>query len=114
MQNFEISYPKKVSEFEIQATLYSKLKLLGFDVKGEVTHRLEGQEKGFRQCRFDLVIFEKGKAVFIIEVKNHNKTSFTTRQDRKYSKYEAELMYCTSMGGVDNLIDYLINSNTLK
>lgn len=107
----QIKYPTKESEFEIQATLFNRLKELGHDVRGEVTDRQEGREKGFRQSRFDIVVFENKKAKFIIEVKNYKKTNFTTRQDVKYSQYEAELIYCSSIEGIDELIKYISVDN---
>lgn len=56
-----LQYPKRQSEFEIQAYLFSELKSLGLDVRGEV--------RAGRESRFDLVVFEERAATQIIEVK---------------------------------------------
>ena len=58
----QIKHPTKVSEFEIHARLYAGIKLCGFHVRGDVP------AKGSRK-RLDLVIFENGLAIRIIEVK---------------------------------------------
>ena len=57
-----IDYPKRESEFEVQAYLYHTLRERGFDVRGEVTSRQ-------RSARLDLVVFNRRVAVLIIEVK---------------------------------------------
>lgn len=107
-----IKYPYKESEFEIQAAIFNRLKELGYDVRGEVTDIQPEREKGFRQSRFDLVVFENKKAKFIIEVKNYKKTNFNTRQDLKYLQYEAELIYCSSINGIEDLIKYISVDNS--
>lgn len=103
----KISYPKKQSEFEIHSRLFQKLLDNGFDAKGEVIHINSSAPKGFRKCRFDIVIFENKIATKIIEVKNHVKTNFDTRQDKKYSAFGIELIYCTSIEAVEDVIMYL-------
>ena len=58
-----IDYPKRNSEFEVQAYIYHTLKAKGFDVRGEVTSRLGS-------AILDLVVFDDRKRpVCIIEVK---------------------------------------------
>jgi hypothetical protein len=58
-----IGYPKRYSEFEIQAYIYHTLKAKGFDVRGEVTSR-----RG--TAKLDLVVYNEHKLVAcIIEVK---------------------------------------------
>jgi hypothetical protein len=57
-----IEYPKKLSEFEIQAYIYNTLRAKGFDVRGEVTSR-----RG--SAILDLVVFDNRRPVLIIEVK---------------------------------------------
>jgi hypothetical protein len=59
----DIDYPKRRSEFEVQAYIYHTLKAKGFDVRGEVTSRLGS-------AILDLVVFDDRKQpVCIIEVK---------------------------------------------
>lgn len=107
----QISYPSKrtLSEFEIQATLYNKLKLLRYDVRGEVTIKIRGAKKGFRQCRFDLIVFNLDKQpICIIEVKNNGKIpSRDGRQFLKYSAFGLPLLYCVDLKNIDYVI-YLI------
>ena len=105
-----IDYPKKFSEFEIQAQLYSKLLQSGYDVRGEVkAHR----------CRFDLVIFDENKnAQAIIEVKNYrNLTSpnTLTKQYQKYKKFNKMLLYCCNKLQIESTLKQIqINIPTRK
>lgn len=85
----QLGYPARVSEFEIHAYLYVKLKTMGYDVRGEVC--------GHANHRFDLVIFgpeknAKGRTrimpVRIIEVKRGRCTSKpTTRSGKQVCGY---------------------------
>ena len=56
-----LQYPRKQSEFEIQAYLFSELRGMGLDARGEV--------RAGRESRFDIVVFEEKDPVLIIEVK---------------------------------------------
>ena len=62
----EIKYPSSLSEFEIQAYLYSSLQKLKFDIRGEVTSKTKAGEG----CKFDLVIYRNKKAIRINEQDN--------------------------------------------
>jgi len=104
----EIQYPEKQSEFEIQATLFNKLVSLGYDVRGEVTYRDLSAKKGFKQSRFDVVLFKDKKAILIIEVKNYKKENFETRQDIKYRGFGIDVVYLSSLEGIDDLVSYII------
>lgn len=59
-RGYTVMYPKSFSEFEVQAFLYTGLKNLGLDVRGEVSAS---------GGKFDLVIYDAGKPSRIIEVK---------------------------------------------
>lgn len=100
----KIPYPIKQTEFEIQAKLFSRLNSEGYDAKGEVSHTRNNQVKGYKHCRFDLVVFENKKAKFIIECKNHIKTTFNTRQDRKYAEYGIKVLYCMSNEDIEKIV----------
>lgn len=68
-----IEYPGLPSEFEIQAEVYSFLKLSGYDIRGEI--HVENPDPNERGGRLDLVVFAKlcGKdhrPVIAIEVKD--------------------------------------------
>ena len=84
-----IPFPKKVSEFEVQAQLYQELIIRGFCVRGEVKHE---------KSRFDLVIYNKDEeAICIIEVKNYKrnkKPNVKTKQIRKYLQYDLPVLVC--------------------
>lgn len=100
----KICYPKKQSEFEIHSRLFQKLLDDGFDARAEVLYIDKKAPKGYRQCRFDIVIFENQVATKIIEVKNYVKTNFDTRQDKKYSAFGLEIIYCTSIESIEDVI----------
>lgn len=76
------------TEFEVQAWLFNTLKELGFDVRGEIQWR----DKKTRQLfRFDLVIYERGVASDILEIKanpiSHKNGVENTRQARRYRSF---------------------------
>ena len=87
-----INYPKKQSEFEIQSTLFSQLKLNGFNAKGEVSAD---------NCRLDIVVFsdDSQDALCIIETKSwvYKKKPNETIQLLKYSKFDIPIIVCGSI-----------------
>ena len=84
--------------------VHQKLLDRGFDARGEVSYRDKKAPRGYRQCRFDIVIFENQVATKIIEVKNYDKTNFDTRQDKKYSAFGIDLIYCTSIESIEDVM----------
>lgn len=101
-----ITYPVKKSEFEIQAEVYNYLKNQNIDVRGEVNMRDINGKKGFKQFRFDLVVFQEKKAVLIIEVKSpgHRVERFcNTRQFKKYSALNVGLLVINTFGDKEKL-----------
>lgn len=108
-----IPYPKNISEFEIQATLFALLKFnYKLDVRGEVVDRSmksNFRKSGFQTSRFDLVVFKEKKAICIIECKKEGKKyDIKNRQYKKYSFYQAELLYCTSIDDVTKIANYIL------
>ena len=98
-QTFTIHKPSEryPSEFEVQAYLFSSLKQLGLDVRGEVNHRTEG-----RLCRFDLVLFKGDQATAIIEVKNESERTkpginLNGRQCTRYREYGVPVYFIRGM-----------------
>lgn len=79
--------PTRMSEFEVQAFLWSQLRELGFNVRGEV------KTKFAHRCyvRFDLALFEDGKLVGILEIKRapvkHKSSWEETRQGNRYNQF---------------------------
>lgn len=113
---YKIAKPDEdyLSEFEVQAFLYSELKRLGIDVRGEVNFKGEKkyyeQNKKSRQtrCRFDLVIFHNCEAIKIIEVKNapiKHKTSLeNTRQGIRYRHFGIPVIFIYGMNDAIKLL----------
>ena len=64
LEHPSVPYPKRLSEFELQSWLYSELKSMGIDVRGEVTGKANGKVH-----RYDLVLFFRYQPVVIVEVK---------------------------------------------
>ncbi len=102
MTNKIIGYPLEHTEFEIQAYLYVRLRDMGFNVRGEVRFSDKSEVKGRRQCRFDIVIYDKhNKPIEIIEVKSAKNPERvnceTTRQAIKYKMFNMPLTYIINM-----------------
>ena len=74
------------SEFEVQSFIFQTLKLMGWDVRGEVP------VKG-RSRRLDLVVFDKSKnPIRIIEVKRSKRSKNSkTDQITEYRRYGVDL-----------------------
>lgn len=99
INKLQILYPNSTSEFEVQAYLYSKLKRMGFDVRGEVS-ATDIRGKG---SRFDLVIFKKGKATRIIEVKKTREQRIYS-QRLKYNRYGVGVHFVMGMDDAEKYI----------
>lgn len=88
----KIAEPKKKSEFEVQAYIWSKLNELSINARGEVKVKYPGSDKRAR-CRFDIAIFEDGFLIGILEVKasvRKHKTDagwLGTRQGIRYNSF---------------------------
>lgn len=111
-QQFVVPVPKRESEFDVQAQIWSSLRDLGLDVRGEVKTRakFEGCRKSSVTCRFDLVVYAQGEAVLIIEVKARpvsHKSAFTdTRQGLRYPCFGIPVVVAYGMGSVDEVISH--------
>jgi len=112
-----IKYPKKQSEFELQAHIYNEIKSLGHDVRAEVTHYINTTKQASK-CRFDLVVFIDEKPAVIIEVKDGVFESeqreellynmwLRTRQGIKYKSIGVPVVYCRGFHSVNRSM-YLI------
>lgn len=101
-RDFEIGYPEVHSEFEVQAFLFSELKLAGFDARGEVqVHGLFGQRSTKASCRFDIVIFKDKQAIMVLEVKarsvKHKSGVENTRQGKRYPLFGVPVYFIYGM-----------------
>lgn len=106
----EIVYPTKLSEFEVQAILYNKIReklkqFTGFDIRGEVISKN-------KRSRFDLVLFFEMQAVCIIEVKDTRPIFINknTRQFKKYSNFKVPLIYCYTIDDVAPIVNKLFKA----
>ena len=99
-----------VSEFDVQATLYSELKRHGFDVRGEVTVRGKQPIINGRRCqmRFDLVMYETGRATHIVEVKanpvKHKNGLNGTRQARRYQCFGVPVTFVYGLADAEQFV----------
>ena len=110
----KIEYPIFISEFDTQAELCSRLKGLGYDVRGEVRLTDISQQKGYREFRFDLVVFKEKEAKIIIEVKRNSKKegfNYNTRQFKKYSLFNIPLIYCFGIEDIEDTIKKIASLN---
>jgi hypothetical protein len=105
-----ISYPCAHSEFEVQAWLYMALRDFGIDVRGELKTLFAARCRNSRPqfCRFDLVIFEQGKAVTILEVKanfvRHKNGVDATRQASRYREFGIPVQFVYGMNGAEKIV----------
>ena len=82
-----VSEPSCFSEFEVQAYLWTELRQLGINVRGEVKCQFSGRA----QVRFDLAVFDGGRLVGVIECKREGKQMGSdwrsTRQGARYAQF---------------------------
>jgi hypothetical protein len=72
------------TEFELQAWLYNRLNLDGFDVRGEI----RGRTDAGRNARFDLIVSVGDRVIAIIEVKDTPGSRLEkTGQGRRYRTF---------------------------
>lgn len=104
-----ICYPIYESEFEVQAEIYSILKNLGYDIRGEVSTNYN--------ARFDLVVFENQTARCLIEVKKNRMIEnipkrrsnlYRRKQFKKYSNFGIPLIYCFGKSEIPSCIDKVV------
>jgi len=79
-----IDTTQRRTEFELQAWLYNRLQLDGFDVRGEVKGKTDAGER----ARFDLIVYVGDRLIAIIEVKDSPGSRLErTRQGRRYRTF---------------------------
>lgn len=97
----KIAEPKKLSEFEVHAYVWSELRKLGINARGEVEVPFACDKNRRAVCRFDIAIFDNGVLTGIIEIKanviSHKKEDgwLGTRQGSRYMSFgvPVELIY---------------------
>lgn len=100
-----VNEPTVPTEFEVQAQLWSALRSLGINVRGEVKTAYEGRST----VRFDLAVFDQGQLVGIIEVKKsaikHKTTWQDTRQGRRYADFGVPVRIVYGSDDADELFE---------
>jgi hypothetical protein len=108
-----IPYPKRHSEFEVQAWLYMALREAGYDARGEVKTFFQPKDKKARKkalfCRFDVVVYdEEQKAISVLEVKadkvKHQNGAEGTRQGQRYRVYGVPVTFIYGMEGAEAFV----------
>ena len=116
-----IEYPNKFSEFDLQATIFRRLREKKIDARGEVSTKTvyymdsDGRRKKGR-CRFDLVVFENKKPICIIETKRHkgSRDRKMTKQLRKYAVFSMPIIVFSNINKtaqVVKLVELLIEQS---
>ena len=97
------------TEFEVHAELYSKLKSLGVDVRGEITFT---DKKTNEHYRFDLVIYKNGIAIELLEIKahatNHKTNLESTRQATKYRRFGIPVTFIYGYDDANEYVESLV------
>ena len=103
-ESIQVVEPTHETEFEIQAELWSGLRRLGFNARGEVRCQFAGRA----QVRFDVAVFDGGALVGVIECKREGKQAGSdwsaTRQGARYSQFGVPIRLVRGMGDVRALL----------
>lgn len=114
-RKIQIRYSKHVSEFEVQAHLFSTLRKLGYNIRGEVKAYDVGGSKKKTYCRFDLVIFNRNRwnenhPILIIEVKRkRHRNKGLKSQINKYAKFGIPVIVYYSFKDITMVLEKLKN-----
>lgn len=104
-QSHEVQEPTQPTEFEVQAYLWSELRALGVNARGEVKTVFAGRAV----VRFDIAVFDAGKLVGVLEVKaaqiQHRAGWETTRQGARYAQYGVPIRLVYGMEQAAQVID---------
>jgi len=80
--------PSRWTEFEVQAFIWTGLRGLGIDARGEVKCAFAGRA----QVRFDIAVFVDGTLAGIVECKHQDKQAGSdwtkTRQGQRYAQFD--------------------------
>lgn len=102
------------TEFEVQAALFISLKAAGIAVRGEIKWCGRASKDARREtCRFDLVIYELGRAVHIIEVKaapmQHKDGVEATRQGQRYRRFGVPVTFVYGSDDAAGFLSFWLN-----
>jgi len=88
-------------EIYIQCNLYNRLNVLWYDVRIEMPYKVEWRSL----ARFDVAIFHPKRNI-IIEVKKKGRV-VERKQIVKYSKFNADLIFCIGKEQIDETIEHI-------
>ena len=88
---------KRISEANIQAEVYHRLRLAG------ITCYLEYK---YQNCRFDMVIVKGDEIILIVEFKSRikqiGKINTKGKQYQKYTAFGVPVLYCTHQSEIED------------
>lgn len=108
--NTEVLEPTCQSEFEVQAYVWSELRRLGINARGEVKVPFKGVGNRRAICRFDVAIFDKKLLCGIIEIKaavikhKTDKGWHGTRQGTRYQTFGVPVIVVYGQRQAEDLI----------
>lgn len=104
-QSREVQEPTQPTEFEVQAYLWSELRALGVNARGEVKTAFAGRAV----VRFDIAVFEDGKLTGVLEVKaapvQHRAGWAATRQGARYAQYSVPIRLVYGMEEAEQVVE---------
>jgi len=103
--------PRRKSEAEIQAMLWMALCERGYNTRLEVPQYEKKCRVGDRSARFDLVVYRENLIPIIIEVKKKKRRTPVeeSEQFKRYSKYNAELIFCVGEDEISKTLQKVID-----
>lgn len=105
-----IKEPSSLSEFEVHAFVYTRLRELDINARGEVKVPFKDDSNRRATCRFDVAIFEGGYLVGIVEIKAAPRSHKTdagwlgTRQGNRYTSFGVPVRIIYGMEQASNFI----------
>ncbi len=105
-----IEYPKKISSAEVQAELWNKLNLAGYDARMEVRLKQDGR----RGPRLDIVVFKDKEAKVIIECKSWSDSYKIqehyqkSKNNKQITKYKCQSGLPVYVCGHHNSVEYIM------
>lgn len=105
-----IKEPLNLSEFEVHAFVYNRLRSFGINARGEVKVPFKDDSNRRATCRFDVAIFEDGYLSGILEIKaaprNHKTDAgwLGTRQGSRYTSFGVPVRIIYGMEQASNFI----------
>lgn len=90
---------QRISEANIQAEVYHRLRLAGIICYLEYKHQ---------NCRFDMVIIKGDVIVLIVEFKSRirhiGRINTKGKQYQKYTAFDVPVIYCTNKSEIDDTV----------